>query len=254
LIRSDEPISATTARYTLRDARIQLKPYTDFPVLIAAVVSPSGARIAGKHGLGLLSIGATMEGGTDALAGHWEIVEQRAREFGVPAASRDAWTLLGPMHIAETREQAIEDVRYGIDAWFDYMQHVSASPQFSPAGDTTDERIAWVVDNGVGVIGTPDDAVQQIRRLQEMTNGGFGSYLIMGNEWACHDATRRSVELFAEYVMPVFHDDATSRLRASEAWARQRREELWSRQAVALDEASARHKAEQAARQEPAIQ
>lgn len=253
LIRNDEPISATTARYTLRDARIQLKPYTDFPVLIAAVVSPSGARIAGKHGLGLLSIGATMEGGTDALAGHWQIVEQRAREFGVPAASRDAWTLLGPMHIAETREQAIEDVRYGIDAWFDYMQHVSASPQFSPAGDTTDERIAWVVDNGVGVIGTPDDAVQQIRRLQEMTNGGFGSYLIMGNEWARHDATRRSVELFAEYVMPVFHDDATSRLRASEAWARQRREELWSRQAVALDEASARHKAEQAARQEPAV-
>ena len=43
-----------------------------------------------------------------------------------------------------------------------------------------------------------DDAV-----YQEMTNGGFGSYLLMGNEWAPHAATRRSVELFAEYVMPV---------------------------------------------------
>src|SRR5439155_21059086 len=92
-----------------------------------------------------------------------------------------------------------EDVRHGIDLWFDYMQNVSASPQFSPAGETTEDRIAWVIDNGVGVIGTPDDAVAQIRRLQDMTGGGFGSYLIMGNEWAPHAATRRSVEMFAEY-------------------------------------------------------
>jgi limonene 1,2-monooxygenase len=248
LLRQDEPISITTERYTLRDARVMLKPYSDLEVLIAAVVSPSGPRIAGKHGLGLLSIAATMEGGADALAGHWDIVEQRAAEFEVEPASRDSWTLLGPMHIAETREQAVEDVRHGIDLWFDYMQHVSASPQFSPAGETTDERIAWVVDNGVGVIGTPDDAIAQIRRLQEMTAGGFGSYLIMGNEWASHRATRRSVELFAEYVMPEFHNDATSRLRQSEQWCRDQRSELFSRQATALDQAAARHRAEQDAK------
>ena len=111
LLCSDEPLSITTERYTLRDARIMLKPYSDLQVLIAAVVSPSGPRIAGKHGLGLLSIAATMEGGADALAGHWQVVEERAAQFGAPPASRDAWTLLGPMHIAETREQAIEDVR-----------------------------------------------------------------------------------------------------------------------------------------------
>jgi limonene 1,2-monooxygenase len=186
-----------------------------------------------------------MEGGAHALAGHWNVVEQRAVEFGVVPAGRDSWTLLGPMHIAETREQALEDVRYGIDLWFDYMQNVSASPQFSPAGETTDDRIAWVVDSGVGVIGTPDDAVRQIRRLQEMTAGGFGSYLIMGNEWASHAATRRSVELFAEYVMPVFQNDSTSRLRDSELWCREQRSDLFARQATALDQAAARHRAEQ---------
>ena len=129
-------------------------------------------------------------------------------------------------------------------AYHDYMQNVSASPQFSPAGETTEERIAWVIDTGVGVIGTPDDAVAQIRRLHEMTDGGFGSYLIMGNEWASHAATRRSVELFAEYVMPVFQDDATSRLRESEQWCRERRSDLFERQATALDQAAARHHAE----------
>ena len=123
------------ALHAQRRARACSSPTATSRSLIAAVVSPSGPRIAGKHGLGLLSIAATMEGGADALAGHWDVVEQRSAEFGVQAAGRDAWTLLGPMHIAETREQAIEDVRYGIDAWFDYMQHVSASPQFSPAGD-----------------------------------------------------------------------------------------------------------------------
>src|SRR5436190_4097259 len=244
LLRNDEPISIKTERYELRDARLQLKPYSDLQVLIAAVISPSGPRIAGKHGLGLLSIAATMEGGADALGGHWDIVEERAGEFGVKPAGREAWTLLGPMHIAETREQALEEVRYGIDLWFDYMQNVSASPQFSPAGETTEDRLAWVIDNGVGVIGTPDDAVAQIRRLQEMTDGGFGSYLIMGNEWASHGATRRSVELFAEYVMPVFQDDATSRLRLSEEWCRDRRSDLFERQATALDQAAARHQAE----------
>jgi len=237
LLRSDEPISIKTDRYTLNDARVMLKPYSELEVLIAAVISPSGPRIAGKHGLALL-----------ALAGHWDVVEQRALDFGVLPAGRDSWTLLGPMHIAETREQAMEDVRYGIDAWFDYMQNVSASPQFSPAGETTEDRIAWVVDSGVGVIGTPDEAVRQVRRLQEITAGGFGSYLIMGNEWASHAATRRSVELFAEYVMPVFQNDSTSRLRDSEQWCREQRSELFDRQATALDQAAARHRAEQEVR------
>src|SRR5205085_9522924 len=91
LLRHDDPISITTERYTLRDARVMLKPYSDLEVLIAAVVSPSGPRTAGKHGLGLLSIAATMEGGADALAGHWDIVEQRAAEYEAEPASRDSW-------------------------------------------------------------------------------------------------------------------------------------------------------------------
>ena len=78
-----------------------------------------------------------------------------------------------------------------------------------------------------------------------MTAGGFGSYLIMGNEWASHTATRRSVELFAEYVMPVFQNDSTSRLRDSELWCREQRSDLFDRQATALDQAAARHRAEQ---------
>jgi limonene 1,2-monooxygenase len=246
LLRTTEPLSLKTSRYELRDALVQLPPYSDFEVLIAAVVSPSGPRIAGKHGLSLLSLAATMEGGTDALAGHRTVVEERAAQFGVSAAPRADWRLLGPMHLAETREQAIEDVRYGIDAWFDYMQNVGSSPQFSPAGTSTEERISWIVDNGIGVIGTPDDAIAQIQRLQEMTDGGFGTYLIMGNEWARYDATKRSTELFAQHVMPAFQFAQLDRRQLTERSARKTAGTLHSRQQQALEEAKAKHQAEQA--------
>ena len=70
-------------------------------------------------------------------------------------------------------------------------------------GQTLDERMAWVNETGLGVIGTPDDAVAQIDRLDEQS-GGFGCYLLMHHEWARHDATLRSYELFASHVKPRF--------------------------------------------------
>jgi len=248
LLRTNEPLSVKTSRYELHDALVQLPPYSDFEVLIAAVVSPSGPTIAGKHGLSLLSLAATMEGGTDALAGHRAVIEEQAAHFGVPAAPRENWRLLGPMHLAETRDQAIEEVKYGIDTWFDYMQNVGSSPQFSPAGSTTDERINWIIDNGIGVIGTPDDAIMQIERLQEMTGGGFGTYLIMGNEWARYEATKRSTELFAEHVMPAFQYANLDRRRISEQAARKTASALHARQTQALDEAKSKYEVERAAR------
>ena len=113
-----ETVTAKTPTHELIDARLQLAPYSDggIPLAVAAVASPTGARLAGKHGIGLLSIGATLVvEGFDALAYHWGIVEERAAAFGTQV-DRDNWTLVGPMHIAETEEQARADVRFGIES------------------------------------------------------------------------------------------------------------------------------------------
>lgn len=76
----------------------------------------------------MISIGATMSAeGFNALSMHWDVVEERAAEFG-QETSREGWRLVGPMHIADTREQAEKDVAHGIDAWFDYLQHTAAAP------------------------------------------------------------------------------------------------------------------------------
>ena len=102
---------------------------------MAAQVSPSGPRLAGRFGASLLSIGATNAGGFDVLGAHWTVMEERAAEFGT-TVDRRKWRLVGPMHIADTKEQAYEDVRFGLPQWVDYFQRVAALP----LGPDTDRR------------------------------------------------------------------------------------------------------------------
>lgn len=249
LLRSDEPISIDTGRYKLVEARLQMDAYSDpHPeIATAAIVSPSGPRLVGKHGLGMISIGATMsQEGFDALGMHWSVVEQRAKEFGQDV-SREGWRLVGPMHIADTKDQAIKDVAYGIDAWFDYLQHTAAAPQLGVMGETTKERVDFVIESGMGIIGTPADAIQQIERLEEQSQGGFGAYLMFAHNWAPWEETQHHYHLFANHVMPVFKK-TTRRLLANEAWTRSVREPLAAKQWDAINAFTAKHQAEQDAK------
>lgn len=238
-----ESVTATTSRYRLADARTQYDPYSDFEIAVAAIASPTGPRVASRHGLSLLSVGATAAAGFDALALHWDVMTERGPSFG-HEPRRDGWRLVGPMHLAETKEQAIEDVRHGLDAFADYTQHVIAAPHFRAAGSTFEERVAWVNETGLGVIGTPDEAIAQIERLDRQS-GGFGSYLLMHHEWARPDATLRSYELFARHVMPRFTGSA-SRLEKARDYGISRWSEFDKRHGDAIAAATERHAKERA--------
>ena len=63
LLASDEPVTFKNERWDLREARLHLRPYSNpvFDVAVAAVASPTGAKLAGRHGLGMLSVGATTQ-------------------------------------------------------------------------------------------------------------------------------------------------------------------------------------------------
>jgi limonene 1,2-monooxygenase len=223
LMAGDEPVNFENDRWVLRDARLHLRPYTHpHPeIAIAAVASPAGPRLAGRYGYGLLSVGATTAAGFDVLALHWDVMEERAAHYGA-TVDRSAWRLVGLMHLAETREEAYADVAHGIADWFDYFQHTAAFPQMAVGdGTSVKEFIDFVNESGVGSIGTPDDAVQQIERLWKQSNGGFGAYLQLAHDWAPPAAKFRSYELFARHVAPRFqgqHDatiDAKARARAA---------------------------------------
>lgn len=237
-----ETVTKETEWFTLRDARLQLRPYTKphVEIAVASQVSPAGARAAGKYGLSLLSIGATTTGGFNALASNWAIAEHKAVEYG-KLVDRNRWRLVGPMHIAETREQARKDVRFGLERWLDYFRRVAALP-LAPEG-SIDDAVDAMNRTGFAVIGSPEDAAEQLKRLQEQS-GGFGTFLFMAHEWADREATRRSYELFARYVMPQFQD-AMSSMEESNTWAAENRPTFIGAATQAIMQEISRHASEQ---------
>lgn len=243
LLTTDEPVNYQSDRLTLKDARLHLRPYSDplFDLAVAAVASPSGAKLAGRYGAGLLSLGATVAVGMDVLAHHWTIQEQAAAEYG-QVADRAKWRLVGLMHLAETEEQAREDVKYGMTQWFRYFQNVAAFPQMAVEGGNLDEMIDFV-NGGLGVIGTPEMMVKQINELVEQSNGGFGAYLTLAHNWANKAATSKSFELFAREVMPHFQSSGGG-LHAAADRAQARRDGLAEKQLKAVAEATERYEKE----------
>jgi limonene 1,2-monooxygenase len=244
LFTSEEPVTREYDWFTLREARLHMRPYTrpHMEMAVAAQVSPAGARAAGKHGLGLLSLGATTTGGFDALGFQWGVTEEMAAEHG-KTVDRSHWRLVGPMHIAPTMDQARKEIEFGLPAWVDYFQRVAALPLVGDAtevGDMVDAMNA----TGLAVIGTPDDAARQIERLWEKS-GGFGTYLFMGHDWADRDATLRSCELFARFVMPRFQG-TLPRLERSRDWAAENRPRFIGRAIEAIGKAIQDHATDRA--------
>ena len=239
-----ETVTMHTDGFTLQDARLQLAPYSDpcFDVAVAASFSPTGPRGAGRHGVGMLSIAATARQGMDLLAQHWSTWEEVAAEHG-HVADRSKWRLVGPMHLAETREQAERDVEYGIVEFSQYFSHLL--PGGPVQGDTVEEILANNNQSGFAVIGTPADAIAKIEELLGASNGGFGAFLLLDHNWARPAAKMHSYELFAQYVMPHFTGQLAGPA-ASCDWVRGSGTMFMERAAHAIGKAIEDHAAERA--------
>lgn len=216
-----EIVTRKTDWFDLHEARLQLTPYSrpHLELAVAASVSPSGPRTAGRWGMSMLSPAATSQGGFSALAHHWGLCEESAREHG-QTVRREGWRVAGPVHIAETREQALADVRFGLGSWLYYFQKVVGLPGVPEQG-SPEECLDAMMRGGFVIVGTPDDLIAQIERLEEQS-GGFGAFLVTAHEWADRLATHRSYELIARYVMPHFQDTRTYARRSME-WVQENR-------------------------------
>jgi len=199
-----ETVTHKSDWFSLNDARLQMTPYSrpHIEVAVASQVSPTGARAAGRHGLGLLSLGATSTGGFNALATNWAIAEDMAREHGT-AVDRAAWRLVGPMHIAPTKDEAVADVRFGLEKWLYYFREIANLP-VAPV-EAGRDPVEAMIETGLAVIGTPDEAADKLQALIDQS-GGFGAFLFMAHNWAPWAETKRSYELFARYVAPRFQE------------------------------------------------
>jgi len=203
LFEGSERFSYEGEWFTLRDAKLQLKPLQkDMEFAVASIVSPSGMTLAGKHRAGVLSIGSMSREGIRALPMQWSFAEESATKHG-NTVDRKNWRIVLSWHIAETREQAREQARDGL------MRHNNEYTVGTLAGGdgviykTPDEAVDGVAfgDESTAVIGTPDDLVERIRQMLELT-GGFGVVIGFVHDWANRENTLRSWDLVARHVMP----------------------------------------------------
>lgn len=237
-----EFVTEKTDWYTLVNARLHIPPFTKpYPeVAVASAVTPSGGRLAGKYDLGMICVAATNPFGYDALGANWQIANELAAEQGRkmdPSRLR----LVGPMHIAETREKAWENCRFGFEKYLDYLNNNQLRFVVPPGKD----KLEWFVENKFGVVGTPDDAIALIERLQAK-QGDFGVFLHQAHNWADWEQTKRSYELYARFVMPHFSGDNRMRAESFE-WCGDNRDLLSDKRASAARAMFDKHEAEQAA-------
>ncbi len=200
LLRGEPRFSHESDWFTLKDAALQLLPLQEeLPIAVASMVSPSGMTLAGKYGCGALSIGSMSTAGLQALPTQWSFAEDSAAKHGQTVDRRN-WRVVMSWHIAETREQAREQAKHGLLRWHNEYTVGTLMRPGAEAFASADEAVEQMSD-GATVIGTPDDLVDAIRRMVEIT-GGFGTVIGFAHDWANREDTFRSWELVARYVIP----------------------------------------------------
>lgn len=189
--------------FELHDAALQILPIQNpMPMTTASSVSPSGMTLAGKYGIGVLSIGSMSTEGIQSLPLQWSFAEESAAEHG-QTVDRADWRILFNWHLAETVEQAERDVEWGLLRWHnEYNVDTLQRPGARHYADTA-EAIDQLArgEGSAAVIGTPDQLIERVREMYEVS-GGFGAVIGFVNDWANPEATAKSWDLVARYVIP----------------------------------------------------
>src|SRR5881394_4607443 len=202
-------VTKKTDWFDLREARLQLSSYSQpmMEMAVASARSPTGALQAGKHGIGMISLGGTSDDALKAHAANWGVYEEAARENG-KVADRRKWRIVTFAHVAETREQARADVKFGLKEFNRYFSEVATFPIIPPGIDA--DPADYLTTSGLACIGTPEDCIRHFERLWTGSNGGLGGILLLAHNWADWAATKRSYELMARYVHPHFQRNANA--------------------------------------------
>jgi limonene 1,2-monooxygenase len=237
-----EVVSHEASWFRLDEARLQLRSVQPdgIELAVASTSSPTGATLAGRLGFSMLSLAATDPSGFDALDANWGHFERTSIEHGNPI-DRSKWRVVGCMHLADTREQAEAEVERGVLVLNAYLERMG-NRKLPWTGSSREALDHWMTNGlpnfGIPTIGTPDDAIATIEKLSAKT-GGFGTFLFLAHNCASWSATKRSYELFAEYVIPACREMNVAR-DASIDWVGQNTERFFGAMQQATREAIAK--------------
>jgi limonene 1,2-monooxygenase len=238
LFTETEPITYKSDWFELREALLQLRPYQrpTMPIAVASVQSPAGVVLAGKYGAAVLTITVPRDPSPNDesnLQNLWAIAEESAAEHG-QEVRREDWRLVIPVHLAESRQEARAEARLGAGRYL--REYSEGTNGRRPVFDGPQDKVLdFMADAGYWIVGTPDDCVAGIKRLEERS-GGYGGFLVQTIDWAPRDKMLHSFELLARYVMPQFQGSVLS-TAASNHWARERRDTLMSGRTRAIEQA-----------------
>ena len=238
LFTEQDPITYKSDWFELNEALLQLRPYQKphMPVSVASVQSPAGVALAGKYGASVLTITVPRDpspNNASELQKLWSVAEESAETHG-QTVKRDEWRLVVPVHLAESRKEAREQARLGAGRYL--REYSEGTNGRTPIFDGPLEKVVdFMADAGFWIIGTPDDCIEGIKRLDEQS-GGYGGFLVQTIDWATREQMLHSYELLARYVMPQFQGSVVS-TAASNRWAYERRENLIAGRARAIDQA-----------------
>jgi limonene 1,2-monooxygenase len=206
LLESPEPIDYEGRFWNFKQMRLQLRCYQQprMPLAIASSGNPISLELAGKYGMLLLSPAGKNVRNNQSKSDQWRKVEAIAAQHGT-ATSRANWRIATCIYLADSKAEAWRDVEASIKRDMEYFVSIGLkAPYESYPGQPANEITARSgADRRDWIIGTPDDAIAHIERMQAET-GGFGGLMLTSHEWTSSEKIRRSIELFARYVIPHF--------------------------------------------------
>ena len=169
----------------------------------------------------------------ESVSRYLNMYRTAARDLhGYEADSRQiGWA--APTYVAETDEKAVAEARPHIEAFFAKFLNMPMEMHFPPgylsrsslkgvlkhkhqlrggAGPT----IERLIESGTFVCGSPETVARRLREAHRLT--GFQNYVgMMQFATLSAELTRKSVDLFAEKVMPVLRDFDDDNYRGIEA-------------------------------------
>ncbi len=206
-----ETVSLETDWFTIKNARLQLDSYSKpmMEMAVTSIKSPAGAISAGKFGAGLLVLGGMSDEALKIQCSNWEVCQETAKSND-QIVGRNKWRITVMTHLSDSLDQAKDDLKFGLQKWVDYSHNVLPN---SPFPDSIADPINYGIENKILLVGTPEDAIREIERIDKIT-GGFGVFLMFAHNFVPWEAAKKSYELMARYVIPYFRQSNSLRQKS----------------------------------------
>lgn len=199
-----------------------LRPYqSPHPPIALAGLSPNSPTLHSAGAQGFLPLSLTFN--TPYLKGHWTAVEEGAASTG-RSCDRADWRVVRDVFVAESDEEARKWVREGnmarawrehnfptldLFGWRAYLKHDESIPD-------AEVDVDYLIDH-LFLVGSPETVAEKLLQVEDSL-GGFGTVVLNAYDWGEDpDSYRRSMELFAQEVIPAVE---TKRAGALERGAR----------------------------------